>query len=302
MPLSRRAYLAYHLRPPGLQIAAAAHLAHGRRRLGGPPRTVLVGPEPVALPDMLWKVLRVLGLRAVRTPGAHVCAVHWDLATAPAPWPVPGAVNGGCLDISKSRVEAAARAAFGYGAAVEPTRHDGPMVRKSEENARHDGTVVRGPMTAPEPGAIYQRLVDTEAVPGVLEELRVVLVAGSCPVVYVKRRPSRDRFGHGPSDARAARPEAVMSAEELAGLRAACADMRLDLGEADLLRDRRDGRLYLVDVNKTPWGPPRTLGTRDALRAVRATAEAFDGAFLAPAVRERPVRVRTLTGLRSGSS
>ena len=51
------------------------------------------------------------------------------------PWPVPGAVNGGCLDISKSRVEAAARAAFGYWAAVDPTRHDGPMVRKSEENA-----------------------------------------------------------------------------------------------------------------------------------------------------------------------
>jgi hypothetical protein len=59
-----------------------------------------------------------------------------------------------------------------------------------------------------------------------------------------------------------------------------CREMRLDFGELDVLRDRHDGRIYVVDVNRTPWGPPRTLGTRGALRAIDLVAEAFHDAFL----------------------
>jgi hypothetical protein len=203
--------------------------------------------------------------------------VHWTLDTVAAP--APGMVNGLCTDISKQRVEAAMRAAFGYGTAVDPTRVTGAIVRKSDANARHDGTVVTAPITTPEPGAVYQRLVETGE-DGVLEELRLPVVGDLLPGVYVKHRPPSDRFGHGPSVARLARPEAVLDAPERATILALARDMRLDFGELDVLRDRRDGRIHVVDVNITPWGPPRTLGARGALRAVRLLAEAFEASFL----------------------
>ena len=65
----------------------------------------------------------------------------------------------GCRDISKSAVEAASIGAFGYGLFVDPRRHVGPYVMKSEQNGRHDGRVVEGPRSA-ELGFVYQRLVD----------------------------------------------------------------------------------------------------------------------------------------------
>lgn len=36
----------------------------------------------------------------------------------------------------------------------------------------------------------------------------------------------------------------------------ACRIMGLDYGELDVLRDTEDGKLYVADVNNTPWDPP----------------------------------------------
>ena len=51
---------------------------------------------------------------------------------------------------------------------------------------------------------------------------------------------------------------------------AAPADIQLTV-----LRDTGDGRIYVVDVNPSAWGPPRPLPTVDAVRAVRAYAAAL---------------------------
>ena len=282
MSQPRHAYLAHHLRPPGARIAATAQAAYVLRRARGERREALCAPERPALPDALWKVLRQLGLRLVDRPGPRVAvAIHWTLATTTPPFPIPGAVNGGCVDIRKVRVDAAMRAVVGYGTAVDPTRVSGPVVRKSDDNARHDGTIVQAPVARPAATAVHQRLVDTEVSPGTLEDLRTVVVAGAIPLVYVKRRPSGDRFGHGPSRAWIAPPAAVMDLSEQAAVLDVCADVGLDVGEVDVLRDRKDGRLHVVDVNRTPWDPPRTLGAAEARRAIATMAEAFAGAYLA---------------------
>jgi hypothetical protein len=282
MPQPRSEYLAYHLRPPGLQIAAALRGGGAARRALGERREVLVGPEPTLLPETLWKVLHRLGLRAVARPSPRVAAtVHWVLPTKAPPSAVPGAVNGRCTDISKRRVEAASQAALGYGAGVDPQRFEGECVRKSDENGLHDGVVVTAPVARPEPGAVYQRLIDTRIASDVLEELRLPFVAGHIPLAYVKRRPVADRFGKGRSRTAMTTPEQVLDAGERTALAAICADMGLDFGEVDVLRDRGDGRVYVVDVNRTPWGPARTLGTRGALRAVTTVAEVFEAAFVA---------------------
>lgn len=247
----------------------------------GARRTALVGPDPLRLPEALRKVLRVLGLRAVRRPRPGLAlAVHWSLATVIPPPLVTGMVNGGCRDIGKRRLEAASVAALAYGPAVDPRADAGPCVVKSEGNARHDGRLDRTPVAHPDPSAVSQRLVDTADAHGVLEELRATVVAGRLPVVYVKRRPARDRFGRGESTARLAGVEDVMDPEEAAGVLRLCRHLGLDLGELDVLRDRADGRLHAVDANRSPRGPPRSLGRRAAGAAVRLQAEAVAAAWL----------------------
>ena len=54
----------------------------------------------------------------------------------------------------------------------------------------------------------------------------------------------------------------------------------IDYGELDILRDRDDGRIYIVDVNNTPFGPPNHLPWSDSRRAVRRLAHAVSEQFL----------------------
>ena len=57
------------------------------------------------------------------------------------------------------------------------------------------------------------------------------------------------------------------------------AAMHLDYGGLDILRDRHDGRIYIVDANKTDMGPPAAMRGQDKLTAMRALAEAFAAAI-----------------------
>jgi hypothetical protein len=43
----------------------------------------------------------------------------------------------------------------------------------------------------------------------------------------------------------------------------------------DVLRDATEGRLYIVDANKTDMGPPTALPLSDKLHATRTLAKAF---------------------------
>ena len=46
-------------------------------------------------------------------------------------------------------------------------------------------------------------------------------------------------------------------------------------GACLLLRDASEGRLYIVDANKTDMGPPTALPLADKLHATRTLAKAF---------------------------
>lgn len=50
--------------------------------------------------------------------------------------------------------------------------------------------------------------------------------------------------------------------------------MNLDWGGLDILRDRHDGRIYIVDVNKIDM-PPLALPFRDKMRSTRQLAAAL---------------------------
>lgn len=247
----------------------------------GPRFTIAFTPERARPWYLIWAVSRIAGARYVKDAAEADVVMHFEDATfspnAPPARLKPGArlINFGCNDISKTRVAAASLAAFGHRLAVDPAVHVGPAVEKSEINAAHDGRVVQCPTQAVS-GRVYQRLVDNRARdPSVVEDLRTCTLGGKPIVVFIKRRPVTKRFINTNTDVVLRRPEDVFSAEEIEQIGAFTREINLDWGGVDILRDRRDGRLYIVDANKTDMGPPITLNLADKLVATRRLAAAF---------------------------
>ena len=235
-------------------------------------------PKPYYL---LWGVLRRAGLRPGPNPALSIMFTD---KTFPHEHPeAPGSgfvLNGNCTDISKSRVARVFEDVFGYPLAVDPTTHRGPVVEKGEGNGIHDGRIVSTPRAAL-PGRVYQRAVDNRVEDGALvEDLRCPTVFGQIGVVCAKRRPTRERFANLNTSCELREPEDVFSSTELDRIARFCARMQLDWGGLDILRDRNDGRIYIVDVNKTDM-PVLVLSTAEKLevsdrlaRLLRAGVEA----------------------------
>ena len=72
----------------------------------------------------------------------------------------------------------------------------------------------------------------------------------------------------------------MFSEDELAKISRFCHKMQLDFGGLDILRDNQDGRIYIVDVNKTDMGPPFALPLKEKLRAVDILAKQFKSVML----------------------
>ena len=162
-----------------------------------------------------------------------------------------------CRDISKRHVDATMRAVFGYGAEVDPTTWRGICAVKPDENARGRGGVAQAPLASPavpDPAMVYQRLIPcTER--GRTVNYRVPVIAGTLPLCYVlDRAPIVDVLKTDATACRLVETDELFSREEQAKILALCAALRLDFGELDVLRDDADGRIYVIDANKTPAG------------------------------------------------
>jgi hypothetical protein len=248
-----------------LAIKAKAAL----NRLAAPGPAVWFAPDRPRPWYLIWAAATWNGVRIARSPDEAVASFYFEDATcAPPPraWH-SRAFNFGCADISKGRVAQVFEEVFGYPLALDPTRGCGPCVEKGEANGVHDGRLVERPLRAARPGKVYQRLVDNVR-DGLAEDLRTPFVNGRPVVVFVKRRPARDRFANHNATVALRRPEDVFTAREIARLSAFSGAMRLDWGGMDILRDRATGRIYVVDVNKTDMGPPIALPLTHKLAAV----------------------------------
>jgi hypothetical protein len=184
-------------------------------------------------------------------------------------------INFGCTDVSKSRIAAAFEKAFGYPLALDPTRHAGLAVEKSEINGAHDGHVIQCPAHRL-PGRAYQRLIDNRCADlAMVEDLRTCTVGGRPICVFIKRRPLPKRFQNTNSEVVLRMPAEVFSQDELVRIAAFNREMGMDWGAIDVLRHRGDGKLFVVDANKTDMGPPIALPLADKMKATRLLAQAF---------------------------
>jgi hypothetical protein len=232
---------------------------------------------------LIWPVMQMAGGRLAAASAADV-VMHFEDATwsrnaPPATRAHARLINFECADVSKSRIATAFEAAFGYPLGLDPTRHCGPAVEKSELNGAHDGRVVMCPI-APAHERIYQKLIDNRAPEHpqrleLVEDFRCPTVGGRPVCVFIKRRPLGSRFANMNSEVELAAPELLFSEDELRRIGEFTRRLGLDWGGLDVLRDRAEGRIYIVDANKTDMGPPTALPLADKLAATRMLARAL---------------------------
>jgi len=247
-----------------------------------PSFTIFFTPERARPWYLIWAVSRAAGAKLAKDASQADVVMQFEDATySPNDPPTklkPGVklVNFGCRDVSKTNVARACAAAFGNPLAVDPTTYVGPAVEKSEINAAHDGRIVQCPTQAL-PGRVYQRVVDNRMPSNMelVEDLRTSTVGGKPICVFIKRRQVSKRFLNTNTEVLLRKPEEVFNQEELDQISAFTREIGLDWGGVDVLRDRADGRLYIVDANKTDMGPPIALNLPDKLVATRMLAKGF---------------------------
>jgi hypothetical protein len=250
-------------------------------------KVLLAYPHYPSRGSTMYKVARLLGFvvtnRKRRQPDA---AVYWEYATYRKEFDflesishkVP-VVNLQSRDLSKRLVENVSQQVFGYGTFVDPLTYTGKIVKKNDINAMHDGKAIQAPVRKIEEGFIYQRLIDNTASGDRVVDIRVVVVEAVLDFVYIKYRWISDRFKN-PIETLIKPLDEVFSKEEIRLLNEYCRAVKLDFGEMDVLRDNNDKRIYVIDVNNTPQGPPSHISKSDGKYALRKIAEAYKRAFL----------------------
>ena len=227
----------------------------------------------------IWPVCQLADVKIVDDPSEADLHFYFEdreflTAARQAPSNKPS-FNIGCYDIRKSVVERVFQEVFGYNLKIDPSAACGRAVEKSEANGKHDGRIVSCPIETPRRGFVYQRLVDNTFDGSEHVDIRTPVVGGKIPFVYLKRRTADQRFSNENHRVDLADASALLSGSERTKIQEFAAAMRLDFGGLDVLRDRGDGRIYIVDANKTDMGPPSALSGPDKLKAMRGLAEAF---------------------------
>jgi len=177
-------------------------------------------------------------------------------------------------DISKKYVDKIHQEVFGYSTMVDPLTYNGKIVKKSDINGTHNGEIVEGPVEFIEEDYIYQILIDNTIPGDSVMDIRVPFIGEALNFVYIKTRTISDRFKN-PTGSKVEAISDHLSDNEIKQLNQYCKILKLDYGELDVLRDKKDGRIYVIDVNNTPQGPPSKTSKKDAIYAISEMTEAI---------------------------
>ncbi|MEO0400244.1 MAG: hypothetical protein AAF224_12575 [Pseudomonadota bacterium] len=227
----------------------------------------------------IWPVCQLADLKIVDDHDAadlHFYFEDNEFLTAPRRSPTDKpALNIACHDIRKSVVARVFEETFGYGLKVDPRTYTGLAVEKSEDNGKHDGVIVECPMTSPRSDRVYQKLIDNTFDGSEFIDIRTPIVGGAIPFVYLKCRTKPLRFSNENHRVELVDVDTMLSADEQAKIKTFAESMQLEFGGLDVLRHRADGRIYIVDANKTDMGPPAALRGKLKFKAMQGLADAF---------------------------
>ena len=191
-------------------------------------------------------------------------------------------INLNTNDISKKNVAKCFASTFGYALDIDPTTYSGEIVVKSDENAKHDGEVITEPIRQADidPSKVYSIAINNIDSNGFATDFRLPYIGKCLNFCYVKKRPKSDRFSNTNSSAIKVNSSEIFSESEFNSIDNFCRMLKLDFGELDCLRDNNTGKLYIVDVAKTPSGPPNGISNQHKYDAILEMSVAFVKNFL----------------------
>jgi len=248
-------------------------------RRENPIATMAFYPQPSGPWYNAWLAARMGGVKLINDPNAAETVFVFDDKTESDIGEKLGvkikvkAINHRINDISKTHVGKVFKDVFGYSVDIDPLTYHGRAAEKSDSNATHDGVVVQCPLP-PElikPDSVYQKLIDSTFDGSRSEDLRMAYVGGDIPVVFRKYKLIEKRFGTDYDHVDVWTADQAFSSEEQTQLIKFCEAMGLDFGAVDVMRDKHDGRIYVVDVNKTCM-PVLCLSQKSQRAAIRRIA------------------------------
>ncbi|MFY0672629.1 MAG: hypothetical protein JXQ87_04465 [Bacteroidia bacterium] len=184
------------------------------------------------------------------------------------------AFNIKCNNISKSFLDQIHLEVFGYGLTVNPLQAKGKILEKSEQNGKHDAKIIKAPCHA-KSGYVYQKIIDTRKTL-FYEDIRPVVIGSEILMVYLNYRLAGKRFSAKKIKATLAKAADHLSDNEQKQIIELCSKMGADIAELDILRDRHNGKIYVVDINPTAFGPAHGLSLNEKLNAIRIYSEGLE--------------------------
>ena len=256
------------------------------RPLFWPKKIILFFPERPCTPSVAFRVCAMLGYAISVNPNRRFDVLfklkdttffdQTELQKIPSS-SRHKIINANSVDISKRSVGKAFEDVFGYALEVDPTQYHGRIVEKSNKNATHDGRIFEGPISQKhvQSECVYQKAIDnTSDKDGLILDYRVPIHGDQIPLVYLKYRPTKTRFSNKNAFVELEDPRAAFSSAELDKFLLFARKMGMDYGEIDVLRDK-DKRIYIVDANNTPLGPPNGLPKSESKIALELLAKSF---------------------------
>lgn len=252
-------------------------------------KTVLFYPRKPSHKAVASKILRKLNYNISTNPVRKFnIAINWVDATFREKDDILETIgsskkvlNSECLDISKNHTGKVFENIFGYPLLLDPFTHLGKCVKKNNLNAsKVDTEIVQCPVKEIEDGYVYLKLIDAQLDDNIVIDYRISIIGNSIPLLYLKKKPLKQRFLNDAVEITLHSPDEFLSKEELEKTLQLCKKIGLDYGELDILRDNNDGRIYIIDANNTPWGPPADLTKHDNKKALEILSAAFEKEYL----------------------
>jgi len=191
----------------------------------------------------------------------------------------PKLINLNCIDISKVHVGKVFHRVFGYEIEIDPTNYNGFCVQKNDLNAEHDGKIVKCPIEKKEIGFVYQKLINNQKDDNYIVDIRIPIFKDYIPFVYLKYRNIDHRFLNTNDYAKIKILNNILTEDEIDKIIRFCQEIKLEYGELDVLRDNDNGKIYIVDANHCPSGPPNHLSIFSKISALKKLSQSFDTVF-----------------------
>ena len=188
------------------------------------------------------------------------------------------------IDTSKDFVAKSMQNYFGYTFKIDPKKYDGYCVAKHNGNGTKSCFFLKCPIDADEVfhDHCYQKIINfsSKTDPNTLYEIRIPIFKNIIPFTFFKKRNRGLRFTSKNRSMEITPAISHLSAPECQQILSYCRRVGLEYGEIDILRDDKDGKIYIIDINNTPWWPPNKLSDIDRNISLNMMWNAWLEAFL----------------------